>query len=64
MIFKNDYEKLFNLQMKLLLLGEIVIVMQGIKLRLIQATKSGKLVAKLATRISNHTLPRVIVEDL
>ena len=36
MIFKNDYEKLFNLQMKLLLLGEIVIVMQGIKLRLIR----------------------------
>ena len=30
------------------------------------ATKSWKLVAKLATRISNHTLPRdqVIVEDL
>ena len=30
------------------------------------ASKSWKLVAKLATRISNHTLPRdlVIVEDL
>ena len=30
------------------------------------ATKSSKLVAKLATRIFNHTLPRdlVIVEDL
>ena len=30
------------------------------------ATKSWKLVAKLATRISNHTLPRdlVIFEDL